>query len=153
MNGTPMGSIPMNSAPMNSAPMNGTPVGSSAPRWQSEPFGTATQQAWPDVAHDELEAERVRLEAEVASARSRAASARHRATVSDTDMRNSLRAEIAASKESLTEMEGEYELTISNVRRAAEAEVDRILAEAHRLAAGLLSSAADSGPQGMHHAE
>ena len=166
MNGTPMNGTSMNGAPMNGTSMNGTHLDSShvfsmsttgdhddTRALRPEALAPLAADPWPDVTRDELDAERVRLEAEIATAKSRAASARHRAALRDAEMRDALRAEIAASKESLTAMEREHDTTIAMVRGAAQAEVDRILAAAHHVASGLNTGAAGSEHAEVNHAE
>lgn len=165
----------MNGTPMNGTSMNGTHVESSVLPVHADsshmfsmsatgdqhddhavpPEGSIPVHAdpWPDVTRNELEAERMRLEAEIATAKSRAASARHRASARDTEMRDALRAEIAASKESLTAMEREHETTIAMVRGAAQAEVDRILAAAREVAAGMHTGDGDQEHEEVHHVE
>ncbi len=151
MNGTPMNGTAINGT--HSLSMSATGDHHDERALQAESSGPTAHEPWPDVAHDELKAERMRLEAEIANAKSRAATARHRAAVRDTEMRDALRAEIAASKEALTAMEREHETTISMVRGAAQAEVDRILAAAQQVAAGMNTPRGGPEQEQVHHAE
>ena len=89
---------------------------------------------WRDLALGELEAERARLEAEIASAKSRTAAARHRMAERDAEVRAALRAELLASKETVTELERHHQTELAAIEERAHAEVVRINAESRRVA-------------------
>jgi len=78
--------------------------------------------------------ERSRLEAEIAAVKARAVAARERAARRDTEMREALQAELAASRERLTSMERDHDAMVAEVRAAARREVERILSEGRRQA-------------------
>ena len=79
--------------------------------------------------------ERSRLEAEIAAAKARSVAARERAARRDTEMREALQSELAASREQLTSMERDHDAMVEEVRAAARREVERILNEGRRQAA------------------
>jgi hypothetical protein len=87
---------------------------------------------WGATAADDLEQETSRLENEIAAAKERAAAARQRTAARDADVREALRAELAASKDVLTEMDRAHEVTVAMIREAAHSEVVRIMADARR---------------------
>jgi uncharacterized membrane protein YqiK len=90
--------------------------------------------SWARPEPDRFDDERARLEAEIASAKERAAEAKARAAARECEVRVALRAEVVASRGSLAEMKRRHDATITTVRAAAQADVERILAEARRLA-------------------
>ena len=140
MNGVPMNGVPMNGVPMNGVPINGSGQGAAdAPRDGTPDSPVLAYRAvdpWPTAERDDLDAERARLEAEIAAARARAAAARARAAARDAEVRAVLRGELMASKEALTDMERQHDVTVAMVREAAAAEVDRIMAEARQRVVG-----------------
>jgi|GEM_PF-3592464 len=85
-----------------------------------------------DPPPGDLAVERNRLQSEIDTAKARAAAARERAAARELELRAVIHAEIVASRESIAEMERQHEMAIAMVRSAAQAEVERILAEAHR---------------------
>lgn len=87
---------------------------------------------WGATAADDLEQEKSRLEKEIAAAKERAAAARLRTAARDADVRDALRAELASSKDVLTEMDRAHEVTVAVIREAAQGEVERIMADARR---------------------
>ena len=118
----------MNGSPMNGSPMNGSWVAPSpAPSPAADP--------WPESPLDDFERQRPRLEGEIAAAKARTAAARQRTAAREAEVRAALRAELVASKESVAEIERECDIAIANVRKAAQIEVERILAEAWQLKA------------------
>jgi len=137
--------------------LNGTPHNGSRPHLSSAmlDWTRETDLVWlpntsrPAVAvntpvADDFDAERSRLEAEIAAAKGRAIAARERAAQREAELRAALQAEIAASREELSALEREHDLTVARVRDEANAEVERILAEARRQAA--CEAAASSDP-------
>ncbi len=82
---------------------------------------------------DEVEAERTRLERDLAAAHARSGAARERAAVREERTRASLHAELLAARERLADMEREHERAVARIRATAQAEVERILADARRL--------------------
>jgi hypothetical protein len=89
----------------------------------------------PDgVSVEVIEEQRARLEADLASATARKLAAQHRAAQLDAEAKELLRVELAASRETLAEIERQHAETIAHVRRNAQIEVDRILVDAHRRA-------------------
>jgi hypothetical protein len=96
-----------------------------------------------DVSHgvsvEAIEEQRARLEADLAAAKARLLSAQHRAAELDASAKEQLRTELAASRETLAEIDRQHAETIALVQRNAQAEVDRILADARR-------RAGDAGP-------
>lgn len=91
-----------------------------------------------DASHgasvDAIEEQRVRLEADVAAAQARLLAARHRAAELDASAKEQMRAALEASRETLAEIDRQHEETIALVRRNAQTEVERILADARRRA-------------------
>lgn len=85
---------------------------------------------WPESPLDDFERQRPRLEGEIAAAKARTAAARQRTAAREAEVRAALRAELVASKDSVAEIERECDIAIANVRKAAQIEVERILAEA-----------------------
>ena len=108
--------------------LNGTHLNGSALN------GTSCNDLEPDPSPDDLAAERARLQSAIASAKARAAAARERAASRELELRAVLHAELVVSRESLAEIERQHDVTIAAVRSAAQAEVERILAEARRQA-------------------
>ena len=145
MNGVPMNGVPMNGVPMNGVPMNGSARDHADPPEEAAStrpvLAYRAADSWP-TEKDDLDAERARLEAEIAAAAARAAAARARAAARDAEVRAVLRAELMASKEALTDMERQHDVTIAMVREAAAAEVTRIMAEARQRVAGPASEVA-----------
>jgi hypothetical protein len=94
-----------------------------------------------------IEEQRARLEADLAAAKARLLAAQHRAAELDASAKEQLRSELAASRETLAEIDRQHAETIALVRRNAQAEVDRILADARRRAgeAGLTDESAVVG--------
>jgi hypothetical protein len=84
------------------------------------------------VPVEAVEEQRARLEADLAAAKARLLAARHRAAELDASAKEQMRAELAASREALAEMERQHAETIALVRRNAQTEVERILADARR---------------------
>jgi hypothetical protein len=89
--------------------------------------------SWPSPEHEFLDAERTRLEAEIAAAQRRAADATARTAARRVELRALLRAELAAARESLVEMQRQHDSSIAAVRAAEQRSVERILAEARQL--------------------
>jgi hypothetical protein len=89
---------------------------------------------------DAIEEQRARLEADLAAAKARLLAARHRAAELDAAAKEQMRAELAGSREELAEIERQHAETIALVRRNAQTEVERILAEARRRAGDTDSS-------------
>jgi hypothetical protein len=87
-----------------------------------------------DTSSGDLESERKRLEAEIA-AQGCTEAAIERAEARDAEVRAVLHAELLASRDALAEMEREHEEAVAAIHSAAQAEVERILADA-RLAPG-----------------
>ena len=137
--------------------LNGTPHNGSRPHLSSAmlDWTRETDLVWlpttatrPAVAvnapaADDFDAERSRLEAEIAAAKARAIAARERAAQREAELRAALQAEIAASREELSALEREHDLTVARVRDEANAEVERILAEARRQAAREATASSD----------
>lgn len=107
---------------------------------QEEPVWLPEIAAWPESPKDEVDKDRLRLEGEIAIAQQRTAAAWHRAADADVEMREVLKAEIAASRERLEEMEREYEVSIATIREDSQAEVARIMADARHQVARLRAS-------------
>lgn len=105
-------------------------------------FPMSSTPSWAEPEVDETEVERARLEAEITLARQRAAVARQRAASRDAEVQAALRDELVNSRETLSEIEGKYEIAISMVQEAARLEVARILEDARRQAALYLGAAA-----------
>ena len=87
-----------------------------------------------DPPLDPVAAERARIQGEIDSAKARVAAAKERAASRELELRAVIHAEIVASRESIAEMEREHEVAIATVRSTAQAEVERILAEAREQA-------------------
>jgi hypothetical protein len=104
---------------------------------------SANHLPWP--APDPFEMERARLVSEIATVKERAANVRARITSRELEMKVALRAEFTAARGVLAEMEREHEARIAAVRAAAQAEVERILAEARRTQGRQSSAAKSSG--------
>jgi hypothetical protein len=86
------------------------------------------------VSVEAIEEQRARLEADLAAAKARLLAAQHRAAELDAAAKEQLRTELAASRETLAEIDRQHAETIALVQRNAHAEVDRILAAARRRA-------------------
>lgn len=86
------------------------------------------------VSVEAIEEQRARLEADLAAAKARLLAAQHRAAELDAAAKEQLRTELAASRETLAEIDRQHAETIALVQRNARAEVDRILADARRRA-------------------
>lgn len=97
------------------------------------------------VSVEAIEEQRARLEADLATATARKLAAQHRAAQLDAEAKELLRAELAASRQTLAEIERQHAETIALVRRNAEAEVDRILADAHRCAGSTTAEVGEPG--------
>ena len=158
--------VALNGTPLNGSPLNGTPMtgrwlappmlpsqrhtiddvtyidvaGMNGPSQQSS---SATEQVpapapdpnpWP--APDPFELERARLVAETAVAKERADGLKARVARRESEMKVALRAEFAAVRGVLDEMERQHEARIAAVRAAAQADIERILAEARRTGTG-----------------
>jgi hypothetical protein len=95
------------------------------------------------VPVEAVEEQRARLEADLAAATARLLAARHRAAELDAAAKERIRAELASSRETLAEIDRQHEETIALVRRNAQAEVERILADARRRAGA--TSPSDDG--------
>ena len=91
-----------------------------------------------DASHgasiEAIEEQRARLEADLAAAKARLLAARHRAAELDASAKEQMRAELEASRETLAEIDRQHEETIAVVRRNAQTEVERIIADARRRA-------------------
>lgn len=81
-----------------------------------------------------IEEQRARLEAELAAAKARLLAAKHRAAELDAAVKERMRAELEASRETLAEIDRQHDETIALVRRNAQTEVERIRAAARRRA-------------------
>jgi hypothetical protein len=92
--------------------------------------GTTHDDSWPPKPFDDQTAERQRLEQELTSARERVALAREQATRREHQVKAALREELVASRERLTEMDRRHDERIAEIRAAADAEVERIIAAA-----------------------
>lgn len=97
------------------------------------------------ISIEAIEEQRARLESDLAAATARKLAAQARAARLDADAKELLRVELAASRETLAEIEKQHTETISLVRRNAQAEVDRILADAHRRAGSVTVELATPG--------
>ena len=86
------------------------------------------------VSVEAIEEQRARLEADLAAATARKLLAQHRAAELDAEAKELLRVELATSRETLAEIERQHAETVALVRRNAQSEVDRILADAQRRA-------------------
>jgi hypothetical protein len=86
------------------------------------------------VSVEAIEEQRARLEADLAAAKARLLAAQHRAADLDAAAKEQLRSELAVSRETLAEIDRQHAETIALVQRNAQAEVDRILADARRRA-------------------
>jgi len=98
---------------------------------------------------DTDDAEVARLQADIAAARKRLESARRRPHVYTDDVYTDdpgaeLKAELAASREALANMERQYQEAVASVIDAARAEVERILAAARQPEAATSAGAASS---------
>ena len=90
---------------------------------------SANPSPWP--APDPFDLERARLVYEIAAANERVAGVRARIAIRESEMKVALRAEFVAARRVIAEMEREHEARIAAVSAAAEADVERILAEAN----------------------
>jgi hypothetical protein len=97
------------------------------------------------VTVEAIEEQRARLEADLATATARKLAAQHRAAQLDAEAKELLRVELAASRETLAEIERQHAETIALVRHNAQVEVDRILADAHRRAGSTTAEIGESG--------
>jgi hypothetical protein len=164
----------MNGTPMNGRPINGSWVAPSSAPYDASGAPAAGMRAiadhpsngqsevsvpspaadpWPDLPLDDLEQQRPRLEGEIAAAKARTAAARERAAARDAEVRAALRAELVASKESVAEIERDCDITIANIRKAAQIEVERILAEAWQLTTHQPGIPATPEQRGVKHVE
>jgi len=96
---------------------------------------------------DPLDEERTRLEAELAQARARLLAAQHRAAQLDAEAKAALRAELAASRDVLAAMERDHEARCAEVRAEADAEVERVLADARDEAARIRAAIEPGGSE------
>jgi hypothetical protein len=87
------------------------------------------------VEANAVAAERRRLEDDIAAAKRRAATAQMRIEAAELQIRETLRAELSASKDALAAIERQHEVTVAMIRNAAQTEVQRIMAEARRAVA------------------
>lgn len=91
-----------------------------------------------DASHgasiEAIEEQRARLAADLAAAKARLLAAKHRAAELDASAKEQMRAELEASRQTLAEIDRQHEETIALVRRNAQTEVERILADARRRA-------------------
>jgi hypothetical protein len=87
-------------------------------------------QPWP--APDSLEVQRARLVSEIADANGRAANLRAVNAIRQSELKAALRAEFVVARRALGDMEREHEARIVEIRAAAQADVERILADARR---------------------
>ena len=109
----------------------------SDPREFAHSADHATRPDAGDAAQAEansVAAERRRLEGDIAAAKRRAASSQQRIEAAELDIREALRAELSASKDALAAIERQHEVTVAMIRNAAQAEVQRIIAEARHAA-------------------
>lgn len=97
------------------------------------------------VSVEAIEEQRARLDADIASATARKLSAQHRAAQLDAEAKELLRAELASSRDMLAEIERLHAQTIELVRSNAQAEVERILSDAHRRAGSVTAELATPG--------
>lgn len=97
------------------------------------------------VSVEAIEEQRARLEADLATATARKLAAQHRAAQLDAEAKELLRVELAASRQTLAEIERQHAETIALVRRNAQTEVDRILADAHRRAGSATAEVGEPG--------
>ncbi len=81
-------------------------------------------------------AERRRLDDDIAAAKRRGAASRQRIEAAEADIREALRAELSASRDALAAIERQHEVTVAMIRSAAQAEVERILANARQAVSG-----------------
>jgi hypothetical protein len=88
----------------------------------------------------------VRLQAEIAAANERILAARHRAAEREASAKEALRTEIVEARNAVAEMEHRHQEALAIVRDAAQAEVERILTDARRVAAEGTIPAAHSQP-------
>ena len=88
-------------------------------------------------AVDPLEEERARLETDIAVAKSRLFAAKHAAAQLDAQTKQALRAELASSRDDLSDLERRHSDSVRAIRQQAADEVDRILADARRDAADI----------------
>ncbi len=92
-----------------------------------------------DVGDDE----RSRLEGELAAAKERVAAATRRRAARDLAVKEAMRVELAAFQETIADTERRHQEAVAMIRDAADAEVERILAEARRAAADHTSDGAE----------
>jgi len=97
------------------------------------------------VSVEAIEEQRARLDADIASVTARKLSAQHRAAQLDAEAKELLRAELASSRDTLAEIERQHAQSVALVQRNAQAEVDRILADAHRRAGSVTADLAAPG--------
>ena len=89
--------------------------------------------AAPDLA--DTDTQLARLEEDLAAATARKLAAQQRAAELDAEAKEQLRSELAASRQTLAEIDRQHAETIADVRASAQVYVDQILADAHRQAA------------------
>jgi hypothetical protein len=107
--------------------------------------GVQHQHSTNGVSVEAIEEQRARLEADLAAATARKLAAQHRAAQLDAEAKELLRVELATSRETLAEIERQHAETIALVRRNAQTEVDRILADAHRRAGSATDQQTEPG--------
>jgi hypothetical protein len=98
-------------------------------------------------AVDPVEEERARLETEIAVAKARLLSAQHQAAQLDAETKQTLRAELAASRDTLAALDHQHAEAVRLVRDRSERQVEQILTDA-RAEAELITARAgrDEGP-------
>jgi hypothetical protein len=116
--------------------LNGSSMNEAHPERDDEHWPPMVD-SWLEPERDKLNEERSRLEREIAAAKARAEAARRRTALREEDMRASMRAELSAAQQALADMERQHEATLAMVKSTAQAEIDRILAEARRDAGGV----------------
>lgn len=89
--------------------------------------------AAPDLA--DTDTQLARLEEDLAAATARRLAAQQRAAELHAHAKEQLRSELAASRQTLAEIDRQHAETIADVRGSAQVYVDQILADAHRQAA------------------
>jgi molybdopterin-guanine dinucleotide biosynthesis protein len=100
-------------------------------------------------AADPVEEERARLETDIAVAKARLLAAQHQAAQLDAQTKQTMRAELAASRETLAALDHRHAEAVRLVRERADREIEQILTDA-RDEADLVTTGAgrDEGPVG-----
>jgi hypothetical protein len=98
-------------------------------------------------AVDPVEEERARLETDIAVAKARLLAAQHQAAQLDAQTKQTIRAELAASRDTLAALDRQYAEAVRAVRDRADREIEQILTDA-RAEAELITAGAgrDEGP-------